>query len=145
MHFSGACIANMSEFEFSIHTGADALNFSEQTKGLEPLVAMLPAKQSSDEQILAFLVDLRGRFQRWLHQDEFGPTRRQQAAALRALKKSIQALQRQLAKGAPSQREQLDAILRSGTDGSAPTLKIDRIQTSKLVSLEGDQYLRCQH
>ena len=52
-------------------SGAEALNFSEQTD-LRPLLAMLAAKQSSDDQILAFLVDLRARFQRWLHQDEFG-------------------------------------------------------------------------
>ena len=103
-------------------SGAEALNFSEQNK-LEPLIAILPAKQSSDEEILAFLVDLRAHFQRWLHQDELGPTRRQQTAALRALKKSLKTLQRQLAKGAPSQREQLDAILRNGHGGSSPTLE----------------------
>ena len=52
-------------------SGVETLNISEQTN-LRPLLAMLPAKQSSDDQILAFLVDLRARFQRWLHQDEFG-------------------------------------------------------------------------
>ena len=103
-------------------SGAEALNFSEQNK-LEPLIAILPAKQSSDEEILAFLVDLRAHFQRWLHQDELGPTRRQQTAALRALKKSLQTLRRQLAKGAPSQREQLDAILRNAHGRSSPTLE----------------------
>ena len=103
-------------------SGVETLNFSEQTS-LKPLMAMLPAKQSSDDQILAFLIDLRARFQRWLHQDEFGPTRRQQTAALRALKKSIHTLQQRLAKGAPSQRETLDAVLRSGSDCSAATLE----------------------
>ena len=103
-------------------SGVETLNFSEQTN-LRPLLAMLPAKQSSDDQILAFLVDLRAHFQRWLHQDELGPTRRQQTAALRALKKSLQTLQLQLAKGAPSQREQLDAILRNGDGRSSSTLE----------------------
>jgi hypothetical protein len=103
-------------------SGAEALNFSEQTD-LRPLLAMLAATQSSDEQILGFLVDLRARFQRWLHQDEFGPTRRQQTAALSALKKSLQTLQRKLAKGVPSQRRQFDATLRSGGDRSAATLE----------------------
>src|SRR6516162_10806100 len=103
-------------------SGVETLNFSEQTS-LRPLMAMLPAKQSSDDQILASLVDLRARFQRWLHQDEFGPTRRQQTAALRALKKSIHTLQQRLAKGAPSQRETFDAVLRSGGDCSAATLE----------------------
>jgi len=104
-------------------SGAEALNFSEQANGFKRLVAMLPTKQSSDDQILAFLVDLRARFQRRLHQDEFGPTRRQQTAALRDLKKSLQTLQQQLAKGAPSQREQLDAVLRNGNGRSSPTLE----------------------
>jgi hypothetical protein len=103
-------------------SGAEALNLSGQAK-LGPLIAILPAKQSSDEEILAFLVDLRAHFQRWLHQDELGPTRRQRTAALRALKKSLQTLQLQLAKGAPSQREQLDGMLRSGNDRSTTTLE----------------------
>jgi hypothetical protein len=103
-------------------SGAGALNLSEQPN-LRALLAMLGAKQSSDEQILAFLVDLRAHFQRWLHQDEFGPTRRHQTAALSALKKSLQTLQRQLVKGAPSQRQQFDATLRSGGDRSAATLE----------------------
>jgi hypothetical protein len=117
-------------------SGAGALNFSEPTD-LRPLVAMFGAKQSSDEQILAFLVDLRARFQRWLHQDEFGPTRRQQTAALSALKKSLQTLQRQLVKGAPSQRQQFDATLRGGGDRSAATLE-------RLYEAAGDleRYLR---
>ncbi|HYQ07961.1 MAG TPA: hypothetical protein VER26_13435, partial [Xanthobacteraceae bacterium] len=103
-------------------SGVETLNFSEQTN-LRPLLAMLPAKRSSDDQVLALLVDLRARFQRWLHQDEFGPTRRQQTAALRAFKKSIHTLQQRLAKGAPTQREALDAVLRSGSDCSAATLE----------------------
>jgi hypothetical protein len=104
-------------------SGAAALDFAGQTHDLEQLVAMLPEKKSSDDEILAFVVDLRARFQRWLHQDEFGPSRRQQTAALRALKKSLQTLRRQLAKSAPSQREQLDAMLRSGNGILAPTLE----------------------
>jgi hypothetical protein len=86
-------------------------------------VATLPVKRSANDQILTFLIDLRARFRRWLHQDEFGPTRRQQAAALRALKKSLQTLQRHLAKGARSQREQLDVMLRSGSENSTTTLE----------------------
>ena len=42
-------------------SGVETLNFSEQTS-LRPLMAMLPAKQSSDDQILALLVDLRARY-----------------------------------------------------------------------------------
>src|SRR5262249_56289467 len=85
-------------------SGAARLNFSEQTNGLAQLLAMLPAKQSSDDQILDFLVELRARFQRWLHQDEFGPTPRHQTPALRPFNKSLQTLQRQLARGLPPQK-----------------------------------------
>jgi hypothetical protein len=104
-------------------SGVATLSFSGQTKDLEKLVATLPIKQSTDDQILAFFVDLRARVPRWLHQDEFGSTRRQQTAGLRALKKSLQTLQRHLAKGARSQREQFDVMLRSGGDSSATTLE----------------------
>jgi hypothetical protein len=104
-------------------SGAEALDFAERTHDLERLVAMLPEKKSSPDEILTFFIDLRARFQRWMHQDEFGPTRLQQTAALRALKKSLQTLQRQLAKGAPSQRKQLDALLRAGNHLSATVLE----------------------
>ena len=115
-------------------SGAEALDFTGPTHELEQFVAMLPEKKSSDDEILAFVVDLRARFQRWLHQDEFGPTRRQQTAALRALKKSIQTLQRQLAKSASSERTQFDAALREG-DPSATILQ--RIYEAA-VDLGGD-------
>jgi hypothetical protein len=104
-------------------SGAEALNFARQTDDLERLVAMLPEKKSSTEEILTFLVDLRARFQRWMHQDEFGPTRRAQTAALRALKKSLQTLQEQLVKGATVQREQLDTTLRARNHLSATVLE----------------------
>jgi hypothetical protein len=103
-------------------SGADTLSFSEQTKDLEQLVATLPVKRSANDQIF-FLIDLRARFRRWLHQDEFGPTRRQQIAGLRALKKSLQTLQRHLARGVRSQREKLNVMLRSGSDNPATTLE----------------------
>jgi hypothetical protein len=105
-------------------SGAEALDFARQTNDLERLVAMLPEKKSSADEILTFVVDLRARFQRWMHQDEFGPTRRQQTAALRALRKSFQTLQRQLAKGALAQREQLDEMLRAGNHLSATVLEL---------------------
>src|SRR6516162_11030782 len=94
-------------------SGVETLHFSEQTS-LRPLLAMLPAKQSSDDQILAFLVDLRARFQRWLHQDEFGPTRAQQTAALRALTKSLLGLQRHLIKSSTRIKGRLDAARKNG-------------------------------
>jgi hypothetical protein len=104
-------------------SGAEALDFAGQTHDLERLVAMLPEKKSSTDEILTFLVDLRARFQRWMHQDEFGPTRRRQTAALRTLRKSLQTLQEQLAKGATVRREQLETMLRAGNHLSATALE----------------------
>jgi hypothetical protein len=69
-------------------TGVAELVFTGQDSHLQRLVAMLPAKKSSDEQILVDLADLGARFHRRLHQDEFGPNRRQQTASLRALMKA---------------------------------------------------------
>ena len=52
---------------------------------------MLPTMKSGDAQVLAQLVELRARFHRWLHQDEFGPRRGEQTAALRAHIKLVRA------------------------------------------------------
>jgi len=43
---------------------------------------LLPARKSSDEQLFEFLKDCGARFARRLHQDEFGPTRADQIAAI---------------------------------------------------------------
>ena len=74
---------------------------------LRDLVAKLPVKKFSDEQIVDYLADLRDRFHRWLHQDEFGPNRKQQTASLRVLMKSFRALQRQLINGSSLARNSL--------------------------------------
>jgi hypothetical protein len=104
-------------------TGVAELASSGRDAHLRDLVALLPVKKSSDEQIVDFLADLRDRFHRWLHQDEFGPSRKQQTASLRALMKSFQALQRQLIKGSSLSKRQLDAVLRSRNDPSSEVLE----------------------
>ena len=99
-------------------TGVAELVLSGQSSRLHDLVALLPAKRSTDEQILVDLVDLGARFQKWLHQDEFGPNRSQQTAALRALMKSLWSLQKQLLKGSSLLKGQLNENLRSSNDPS---------------------------
>jgi hypothetical protein len=100
-------------------TGVAELGSSGRDAHLRDLVALLPVKKSSDEQIVDYLADLRARFPRWLHQDEFGPNRREQTASLRALMKSFRALQRQLTKGSELRKSQLDTVLRSRNDPSS--------------------------
>jgi hypothetical protein len=104
-------------------TGVAELASSGRDAPLRDPVAKLPVKKSSDEQIVDYLADLRDHFHRWLHQDEFGPDRKQQTASLRALMKSFQALQRQLINGSSLSKKQLDAVLRSINDRSSEVLQ----------------------
>ena len=94
-------------------TGVMPLDGMEDDSRLRELVAMLPARKSSDREILGYLVDLCARFRRWMHQDEFGPDRREQTAALRALMKSCRALQKHLLQRSSTFKAPLDATLRA--------------------------------
>lgn len=104
-------------------TGVEALVFDSQDLRLRDLLNMLPAQRSSDDEIEAFLVDLRAHFRRWLHQDEFGPTRRQQAAGVHALRRAVQTLRRLLANISPSLKTWFEARLRDRNDPSNTVLE----------------------
>ena len=93
-------------------TGVEALTPDNDDSQFRLVVAMLRPRRSSDQELLVYLMDLGARFRRWLHQDEFGPRRAQQAAALRTLMKSINKLRKQLQIGSGEQRRHLDAVLR---------------------------------
>ena len=54
-------------------TGVEALVFENQDSRLRDLLNVLPAQRSSDEEIEAFLFDLRARFQRWPTKMSWGP------------------------------------------------------------------------
>jgi len=90
---------------------------------LRELVAMLPARKSSDREILGYLVDLRARFRRWMHQDEFGPDRGEQTAALRVLMKSCRALQKHLLQRSSTFKAPLDATLRARSSPNSLVLE----------------------
>jgi hypothetical protein len=104
-------------------TGAMPLDGMEDDSGLRELVAMLPARKSTDREILTFLVDLRARFSRWMHQDEFGPDRGEQTAALRALMKSCCALQKHLLQRSSTFKAPLDATLRARSNPDSLVLE----------------------
>jgi hypothetical protein len=57
---------------------------------------LLPNPKSSLESLVTELLELGARYVRYLHQDEFGPTRAERAAALQQLLEQISALLRQL-------------------------------------------------
>jgi hypothetical protein len=75
---------------------------------------MLPRTKSGDAAVLACLADLRARFHGWLHQDEFGPSRGEQTAALKQLIKSVGKLCELLKQGTVRSRTLFDATLRNG-------------------------------
>jgi hypothetical protein len=117
-------------------TGVDVLKVKNDDARLRQLAAMFRSKRSSDEGITADLVDLCGRFQRWLHQDEFGPDRGQRTAALRALMKSIQRLDKHLIGGSSLIKGQLDAELRKQNNPS--NLMVEALYEAA-VDVAGDQ------
>jgi hypothetical protein len=55
-------------------------------------VRLLPQPKSSTDSLVAELLEIGARYVRYLHQDEFGPTRAQRMAALRRLLMQINAL-----------------------------------------------------
>jgi len=99
-------------------TGVDVLNFKNDDARLRQLVAMFPSKRSSDDDIAGYLIDLRARFQRWLHQDEFGPNRGQRTATLRVLMKSLRRLEKHLIGSSSLIKGRLDAELRNQNNPS---------------------------
>src|SRR3981081_895955 len=103
-------------------SGVSELKRPDQESHLQQLVAMLPTMKSGEAQVLVQLVELRARFHRWLHQDEFGPARGEQAAALRAHIKLVRELCRLLQKRRSRSWDGLDAALRNRNDGLSPVV-----------------------
>jgi hypothetical protein len=103
-------------------SGVSELTRRDQEWHVEHLAAMLPATKSSRAEVVAQLAELRARFHGWLHQDEFGPSRGEQTAALGQLKKSVGKLCLQLEKGTPRSRNRLDAALRTRSDRLSPMM-----------------------
>jgi hypothetical protein len=63
---------------------------------IRSLTILLPSRQSSLEQIVAKIIYFGGKYRRYLHQDEFGPTRAEQMAALRTLMDQLNLVRTQL-------------------------------------------------
>src|SRR5258707_11192617 len=103
-------------------SGVSKLTRRDQELRVEHLAAMLPATKSSRAEVVAQLIELRARFHGWLHQDEFGPRRGEQTAALRAHIKFVRELCQRLNKGKSRSRDRLDAALRSSNDGLSPAV-----------------------
>ena len=101
-------------------SGVSELKRPDQESHLQQLVAMLPTMKSGDAQVLAQLVELCARFHQWLNQDEFGPRRGEQTAALRGHIKLVRELCRLLQKRRFGSWDELDAALRNSNDGLSP-------------------------
>jgi hypothetical protein len=83
-------------------SGVAALgNLRDEGGAVARAVAMLPKTRAAPEDIVQFLLDLGARYHRYLHQDEYGPTRADRSAALVMLKKALDTLARHLSKLPP--------------------------------------------
>ena len=69
-------------------------NLSDEAGEVAAAVALLPRTRSAPEDIVRFLLDLDARYHRYLHQDEYGPTRADRSAALMGLKRALDTLTR---------------------------------------------------
>jgi hypothetical protein len=105
-------------------TSIRTLEYADRDLPLRDLVALLPAKTSDETTIVTVLVELRARFQGWLHQDEFGPCRKDQTAALRALVTSFKRLQQQLIKAPSALKTVLDRTLRDSADPTGTFMQV---------------------
>jgi hypothetical protein len=83
----------------------------------DEVVLLLPSKKSSSHEIAAQLNALGARLHGWLHQDEFGPSRGAQSAALRTHISSVKTLCRLLQRTPPCFRHRLDFAIRNRADG----------------------------
>ena len=118
-------------------SGVSKLKLHDQEPRVQHLLAMLPSRNSGDDRVLAYLAHLRAHFQGWLNQDEFGPTRKEQTACLRALMKSVRTLLQHLTKGASRSKSQFDTALRARSD---PTTLV----MASLQEAAADVYARSQ-
>src|SRR5271170_278899 len=74
-------------------SGVQVIDFRGRSQMDLRLVAkLLPQRQSSIDEIVARLREMRGRYHRYLSQDEFGPTRAERAQALKVLIQQVDAL-----------------------------------------------------
>lgn len=77
---------------------AEVLTPRRARQKLRSAADFLPSRKSSLELIVAELLELGAKYLRYLHQDEFGPTRAERMAALRALLEQANALYSKLDK-----------------------------------------------
>jgi hypothetical protein len=96
-------------------SGPSKLPQPDQT--FDDVVLLLPSMKSRAEEIVARLNGLRALFHGWLHQDEFGPSRGAQSAALRTHISSVKTLCRLLQKTPSCFRCRLDLAIRNRDDG----------------------------
>jgi hypothetical protein len=122
-------------------SGVSRLGQPDQESNLQQLIAVLPKAKSGDAAVLNYLLELRGRFHGWLHQDEFGPSRGEQTAALRHLLKTVAKLCKLLKKGTIRSKARLDVTLRSGIDPSSQIVEALCAAASEVPATSGREFL----
>jgi hypothetical protein len=96
-------------------SGATAL--AGGNRAFDDVLNLLPSRKSVTEVIAGQLADLKARTHGWLHQDEFGPSRGDQAAAVKAVMLSVRGLCHLLQRTPSHIRARLDDAIRRRDDG----------------------------
>jgi hypothetical protein len=108
---------------------------------LASVLDLLPKQSSSREHLVLELLSLGGRYHRYLHQDEFGPTRAERRAALRMFARSLDVLLRLVSKWKQRCNRLSGAGKRStrgGALGASPAMGISESFVRLVESSDGE-------
>jgi hypothetical protein len=102
-------------------------------------VSLLPAKSSSDHELQEKLRKIAVRLRRQLRQDDWGPSRGDQTAALRQILKQISALKRAIERLSRSRRNQFCALFQHYCEAERPA------SWAELATLIYETAVDCAH
>jgi hypothetical protein len=97
-------------------SGVAVVRFEADEHRLREAIHLLPQIKSSLTDVTRRLVESAAKFQRRLHQDEFGPDRKRQTSSLRSLEKSLRRAIKRLLSGRTSLKQMIDASLKCDAD-----------------------------
>jgi hypothetical protein len=107
-------------------------------------VSLLPAKSSSDHELQEKLRKIAVRLRRQLRQDDWGPSRGDQTAALRQILKQTSALKRAIERLSHSECEQFCALFRQRHEAERPASWAELATLIYETAVDGAQRARSQ-
>jgi hypothetical protein len=86
------CTSQLRQASVGLERRGDVLRAAASEEQLSGIVRLLPAQLWTSEEIKTKILTLGARYHRYLHQDEFGPTRAERMSALRAVLAQLEQL-----------------------------------------------------